>query len=391
MLKEKIQLACEFVLKRSKIVFPIIIIVAVAITVLISLKMSNKELETPLMEVAESTDATFERVIQEVPLEENTSGELYTLIATYYNAYATGDVETIKTLTNYMEETDEIKIPEMSKYIGTYPVINIYTKPGPVTGSYLAYVYFQMTFTGYEEPISGMETFYICTNEEGKLYFHEGEVSEDELEYIRVVNLQDDVVELYNRVNVECNETFLNNPDAFYYVQEFVNEVQKTTGETLAAQIMEEAVESEAVEPETQEATEETVDLGPVYAKATTTVNVRASDSEQAERVGKVESGTTVQVLAQQINGWSKIITEGIEGFIKSEFLQVNETVSDGEIIGTITASTNINIRQTASETAEKIGVLAGGESVDLISKENGWCKIRHNGQVGYVKEEFVQ
>ena len=43
------------------------------------------------------------------------------------------------------------------------------------------------------------------------------------------------------------------------------------------------------------------------------------------------------------------------------------------------------------SETAEKLGVLSGRESIELIARENGWCQIRYNGQSGYVKEDYVQ
>lgn len=68
---------------------------------------------------------------KDTTMEMNTNGELYTLIATYYNAFATGDVETIKSISTYMEETEEIRIPEMSKYVESYPYIEIYTKPGP--------------------------------------------------------------------------------------------------------------------------------------------------------------------------------------------------------------------------------------------------------------------
>ena len=55
-----------------------------------------------------------------------------------------------------------------------------------------------------------------------------------------------------------------------------------------------------------------------------------------------------------------------------------------------MTATTNINVRSAASETAERLGVLAGGSTLDLIANENGWCKVKYNGQVGYVKSDYV-
>lgn len=406
MIKDKLRVVLDFAVRNSKLLFPVILIAAVAATVTLALRAGNEDelgqslsslpeelsLEaspTPEPE-ADPTDAT---------MEMNTNGELYTLIATYYNAFATGDVDTIKSISTYMEETEEIRIPEMAKYVESYPLLEIYTKPGPRENSYLAYVYFHMTVTGFEEEVPGMDTFYVCTNEDGSLYLNTDEVVPDaELEYIREMNLQDDVVELNNQTNVECNEIFLENADLFYYVQELVADVKKTTGETLAAQ------NSGTVEPAVQEGEGDTSEgsgegeqpveptvTQPASGTATTTVNVRASDSEQAEKIGKVSGGTEVPIVAQQLNGWTHILYEGKDGYIKSEFLSVAETADNSQVIGQVTATTNINVRLAPSQDAAKLGILTGGDQVDLLEKADGWCKVNYNGQVGYVKEEFVQ
>ena len=402
MIKEKMLLVRNFVFKNSKFVFPVIIVLVVAAVVFFGLRMSNGKVPEELVQVTGENMVSEEETIgvpeEDVLMEENKNGKLYTLIATYYNAYATGDVETLKSITNFLDETDEIKIPEMSQYIESYPQITIYTKPGPIADSYLAYVYFQMTMYGFEEAISGMETFYVCTDENGNLYMNEGEVTEEEVEYIRTVNLQDDVAELSNRVTEECNVTFKNNTDLYFYIQEVVNDVQKTTGEILAEQNASETVETPGenqpaennpTEGETS-APEEPAQTGPVYATAKTTVNVRSSDSEIADKVTKVSKGTKVEILEQKVNGWSQVKVEGKTGYIKTEYLQTAESVT-GTPIGRVTATTTVNVRMSASQDAEKLGVLAGGDSVDLLEKVGDWCKINYNGTVGYVKSEFVQ
>ncbi len=417
MLKDKMKLVGSFLLKNSKYALPVGLILAVAVTVSIALKANDERAQEDMgaMNLASSevqpteapVEATTAPVTEDILLMDNTNNELFTLICTYYTAYAYGDVDTIKSISNYLSETDEIRIRAMSEYVESYPNVQIFTKPGPIADSYLAYVYYQMTVTNFEDAMPGMETFYVCTNEDGKLYLNEGEVSEEELEYIREVNLQDDVVELNNRVNVECSDIFKNNADLYYYIQEIVKEVQKSTGEVLAAQVSAEGNgeaggtenEAEGVEEtvpgaEAPVATEVPAEAGnaePIYAKATTTVNVRVSDSEQADKAGKVAGGTKVEVLAQQVNGWSKVKADDVEGYIKSEYLQLLNTASSTDAIGTVTATSNVNVRMSAGESADRLGVLAGGETVELLGRENGWCKINYNGQIGYVKEDYVQ
>ena len=412
MIKDKLIAVRDFAVRNSKLVFPVILIAAVATTVTLALRAGNEGALDPSLSLPEELSLEASPTPEpgadpkDAIMEMNTNGELYTLIATYYNAFATGDVDTIKSISTYMEETEEIRIPEMAKYVESYPQIEIYTKPGPRENSYLAYVYFHMTVTGFEEEVPGMDTFYVCTNEEGSLYLNTDEVvPEAELEYIREMNLQDDVVELNNQTNVECNEIFLENADLFYYVQELVADVKKTTGETLAAQNSETAdpavQEGESGTPEGESGTPgdsgeteqpvEAVVPQPTSGTATTTVNVRASDSEQAEKIGKVSGGTEVPIVAQQLNGWTHILYEGKDGYIKSEFLRVAETADSSQVIGQVTATTNINVRLAPSQDAAKLGILTGGDQVDLLEKADGWCKVIYSGQVGYVKEEFVQ
>lgn len=415
MFKDKMKLAGKFLLKNSKLVLPVVLILAVAVTVSVALKASDERVQAETgalnqvsQEAAAPTEtpvvsATPAPVTEDIPLEENTNSELFTLMCTYYTAYAYGDVDTIKSISDYLSETDEIKIQAMSEYVDSYPAVTIYTKPGPVENSYLAYVYYQMTVKNFTDTMPGVETFYVCTNEEGKLYLNEGEVTEEELEYIQKVNSQDDVIELNNRINVECSDIFKNNPDLYYYIQEIVKEVKKATGEVLAAQVSDGTGENnpeegngEEVTPATEvpvstEAPVQAENGEPIYAKATTTVNVRVSDSEQADKAGKVAGGTKVEILEQQVNGWSKIKADGIEGYIKSEYLKLINAASSADAVGSVTATSNVNVRVSASETADRLGVLAGGETVELLGRENGWCKINYNGQVGYVKEDYVQ
>lgn len=423
MMKEKIQLLREYVVKHSKVVFPVIVIAAVALTVLLALKASNMEKVEEAIDSnqvastqTQETEASIQRVIADMTMEENQNSEIYTLVATYYNAIALGDIDTIHTISNYLDETESIKIVKMSDFIDTYPYLQIYTKPGPYENTYIAYVYFKVTVSGYEEQMPGLKTFYICMNEEGQLYINEGEVSDDEMNYISTINQQEDVVELQNKISVEWTELCKGNPELLEYMNEAVNTANKDTGEELAAQIAAADVTAENVEnaqnqegtvatqegtattqeggetvTEAEIATDATQEQTITIATATTTVNIRSSDSEQAERVGKVASGDSVTVLEQRVNGWAKVSYDGVEGYIKMEFLQIAETVDDSQVIKQVTATSNLNIRMTASETAEKIGVIAGGDSVDLIEDANGWSKIRYNGQVGYVKSEFVQ
>lgn len=403
MWKEKIHSIGNYIIKHNKVVLPAVVVVAVAITVSVSLSLSNRHKEAQQeAEIASAASETAtETATEDVPLVANEEGAVYTLIATYYNAMATGDEETLRSVCDEISDKDMYRYVELSQYIDYYPTLEIYTKTGPEEGSVIAYVYYKISFVGHEEEVPGYQALYICTNDQGGLYIKRGENSEEVNEYIKTVSTQDDVVEFNNKITVEYNELMVEHPEVLQYISELDSQVSIAVGEKLADQV---AGETQAAETGTEEGStdgqdvqtengeqQEAEDQGPQYVTTTTTVNVRSSDSEQADKLGKVSGGTKLQVLEQRPNGWTKVDYEGKEGYIKTEFLQLAESVAGAETIGTVTATTNINVRASASETADRLGVLSGGDSAELVGTEGDWSKIKYNGQIGYVKSEYVQ
>ena len=403
MWKEKIHSIGNYIIKHNKVVLPAVVVVAVAITVSVSLSLSNRHKEAQQeAEIASAASETAtETATEEVPLVANEEGAIYTMIATYYNAMATGDEETLRSVCDEISDKDMYRYVELSQYIDYYPTLEIYTKTGPEEGSVIAYVYYKISFVGHEEEVPGYQALYICTNDQGGLYIKRGENSEEVNEYIKTVSTQDDVVEFNNKITVEYNELMVDHPEVLQYISELDSQVSIAVGEKLANQV---AAETQVAEAGTEEGStdgqdtqtengeqQEAEDQGPQYVTTTTTVNVRSSDSEQADKLGKVSGGTKLQVLEQRPNGWTKVDYEGKEGYIKTEFLQLAESAAETETIGTVTATTNINVRASASETADRLGVLSGGDSAELVGTEGDWSKIKYNGQIGYVKSEYVQ
>ncbi len=403
MWKEKIHSIGNYIIKHNKVVLPAVVVVAVAITVSVSLSLSNRHKEAQQeAEIASAASETAtETATEEVPLVANEEGAIYTLIATYYNAMATGDEETLRSVCDEISDKDMYRYVELSQYIDYYPTLEIYTKTGPEEGSVIAYVYYKISFVGHEEEVPGYQALYICTNDQGGLYIKRGENSEEVNEYIKTVSTQDDVVEFNNKITVEYNELMVDHPEVLQYISELDSQVSIAVGEKLANQV---AGETQVAEAGTEEGStdgqdtqtengeqQEAEDQGSQYVTTTTTVNVRSSDSEQADKLGKVSGGTKLQVLEQRPNGWTKVDYEGKEGYIKTEFLQLAESAAGTETIGTVTATTNINVRASASETADRLGVLSGGDSAELVGTEGDWSKIKYNGQIGYVKSEYVQ
>ena len=151
-LMAKLEILKNWVVKNSKIVMPVVLAICVIITVVISVNANKKAVEEQehvsvnnmIEEAASNSIAT-----PEVPLEENAHPEINELMNSYYTAMADGDVATIETLVDKIDNTEVLRIEEMSKYIESYPKLDIYTKVGPVENSYLVYACSEVKFTDY--------------------------------------------------------------------------------------------------------------------------------------------------------------------------------------------------------------------------------------------------
>lgn len=80
-------------------------------------------------------------------------------------------------------------------------------------------------------------------------------------------------------------------------------------------------------QPQTQEEPQEPQQSAPSVAEGTeimlsSTVNVRASMSETAEKVGTAFAGEKVTVIMSYAEGWTKVNWNGQTGYIKTEFLK---------------------------------------------------------------------
>lgn len=430
----------EWVSDHAKIVMPIVLLVCVLITVLVAVNANKKAAEEVEAQIAgiegengaESAPEAALETAEELPeleLELNAYPGVNTLMNDYYAAMAAGDVETIESMNAYVDDREKIRIQEMSKYVDSYQELDVYTKLGPVEGSYLVYVYSKVKFTEYDKLVPGMKAFYVCTDENGNCYINGGETNSVVTNYIRDISLQDDMVDLNNKAVAEYNELLESDDELKAFLADLSNRIDISVGEILAKEEEEAraAEEAQAAAEETPaEEGEEAQSNTVKKVRATDVVNVRSSDSETADKLGKAQIGDEFTLLEERGNGWSKISFEGQDAFIKTEFLEVaseeavtednstaqaeaeaaatdnqTETAQNQEETApvvtdstgeTVTVVENVNVRKSASESGEKLGLAYMGEKLEVIMKQaDGWTRVKYNGQTGYVKSDYVE
>ena len=426
--KDKLLTVKDWILDHRKVVMPAILIVCVLITIFIAVNANQRDkLEKEAEAAALAAQQQAEEDIQEMPtydLEENAYPEVNNVVRAYYDAQASGDMETISSLNTYLNDIQKIKVEELSKYIESYPELNVYTKPGLTENTYVAYVCSEVKFYDLEKTIPGMQTYYIGQDDNGNYYINNGTYDDAVSSYIKEVTLQDDVVDLNNKVVVAYNDLLADDADLSEFLAYMKEKINEDVGEILAQADQPEQTD-EQTEQTTDENTEETAPTV-IRARATDVVNIRVSDSEQADKLGKAQVDQEFTVLEQKENGWSKIEYDGQDAYIKSDYLEVisEEPVADetaqedasedqqeeetADIVtdttSTGTASTgkapgdkvkakeSVRIRKSASTDSDVLGTAYAGDTFELVMEQaDGWSKIKYKGNNAYIKTEYLE
>ena len=120
-------------------------------------------------------------------------------------------------------------------------------------------------------------------------------------------------------------------------------------------------------------------------------LNVRSDSSSTSNVVGSLARGTKVDVVYRESNGWYMIkfgtkyayVNGNYISIINSNSLPITETK-------TVVAS-KLNVRTGSSTSSEIIGTLKKGDIAEIVSKENGWYKIKYYNSYGYVSASYVK
>ncbi|PGA04925.1 SH3 domain-containing protein [Bacillus toyonensis] len=151
-----------------------------------------------------------------------------------------------------------------------------------------------------------------------------------------------------------------------------------------------------APEQNTQKAATQTVQASAPNTSSYTVnadvLHVRAGSSTSQDIISRVYNGQSLDVIGEE-NGWFKINHNGKTGFVSSEFVSkkgaTNSNVSTTGGKNTVTADV-LRVRTAPNTSSSVSGRVYEGQTLNVIGQENGWVKINHNGQTGYVSGQFV-
>ncbi len=132
-------------------------------------------------------------------------------------------------------------------------------------------------------------------------------------------------------------------------------------------------------------------------------LNVRKGPGTEYDIVGYMAPNAYCFIEGEAEDGWVEIISDDVEGFVKSDYLYTDEegvarAAQLGKIMATVEAS-SMNLRsEPTTQDDNIIASLSHGEQYEVIEEnvvsrdEDAplWVKVVYNGQEGYVCKSLV-
>lgn len=293
------------------------ILLGLAVILLIVIAFFAVRLVTGIGSPKESTNdnQTVTEAVTEAGTESQTQSTLVRnqedvlgLMTSYYAACVNKDYDTLEGICEVFDETTQADIESKNAMVESYSNIITYSKPGLTDGSYVVFVYFDAKLTGVDTLAPGLRGFYLTTDSEGNLIISDMDSHPEQASYFEERNADDDVQELSADVNKMLADAEAADED----LKNLLNpDNTDNTGD------------ADANGGDNGETPVVGTTTGTMVAA--TDVNVRSEASTDGILYGTIYTGTSVEVLENLDNGWSRVryTSNGttIEGYAMSQYL----------------------------------------------------------------------
>lgn len=149
-----------------------------------------------------------------------------------------------------------------------------------------------------------------------------------------------------------------------------------------------EEIESKEYEKTVQSIVDSYANLG--IAEVSGYLNVRKTPESFGEVVGKLPKGGACEILDTSTDGWYKISSGGVTGYVSSQYVYTGdeakklaaENVAERAVID----ADKLNVRSEPKADADVVDQVFKNERYDIKSQQDGWVQISD----GYISADYV-
>lgn len=124
-------------------------------------------------------------------------------------------------------------------------------------------------------------------------------------------------------------------------------------------------------------------------ATLNTGVRLRSGPGTNYEIITTGYQSEPVIVEADTGSGWYKVIYNGIEGYMSSDYLTFSQSLTANLGTGTI-KGTDVRLRSGPGTSSGVLGTYNTGTAMSITGVNGNWYQVSYNGGTGYVHSDYM-
>lgn len=149
-----------------------------------------------------------------------------------------------------------------------------------------------------------------------------------------------------------------------------------------------EEIESKEFEKTVQSIVDSYANLG--IAEVSGYLNVRKTPESFGEVVGKLPKGGACEILDTSTEGWYKISSGGVTGYVSSQYVytgdEAKKLAAENVAERAVVDADKLNVRSEPKADADVVDQVFKNERYDIKSQQDGWIQISD----GYISADYV-
>ena len=325
--------------------------------------------------------------------------DINTLLADYYKAYVSDDLDTLGKLATPMSDNEKSYIGVVSQYYESVNDITPYTKNGLKKGSYFVSVKNSIKFTGVDTQAPTLDFFYIETGKDGKLFINnvysnfnrtycENELDNDIMELISKYTASSEFADLHEEVQKEYEqalgadanlktmlETTLTGSIKQWYTSSGIANLKKSDADTQTTE-----ADTQQADDASQNSEQQNTDANAGQNADQQTTDANAGQTADQQTTDANAGQTTDQQAADANAGQTTDQQAAEQPQTPAEYQVVTKDV--------------VKVRDGASTDSKELGLLKEQVTLTAYGTEGDWTIVSYSGGTNgraYIKTENLQ
>ncbi|NMB42496.1 MAG: SH3 domain-containing protein [Clostridiales bacterium] len=130
-------------------------------------------------------------------------------------------------------------------------------------------------------------------------------------------------------------------------------------------------------------------------ANVSGSLNIRKEPGEDKKKVGKLPKDAGMEILELGEDGWAKIKSGKIQGYVKASYLLTGTQAEErakkvADLVATVKDTATLRVREEDNLLSGTLALVGEGEELEVVKVLPDWVQVKIDQDEGFVSRQYV-